>query len=338
MVAVASLAAVASASDFFETESNDTKATSNAFTMTSGDRIIGNSTASTGAGIDSFLVTTATASRGIYRHRLTLESAIAGHTGSIRGLSVTGGVAGTTTGTINATSDVALQTSSTTTTPARFNQWYGFGMGESLYYRVTGVAATTANYAATLESTRITPVNLGTFQPGQLDFTTFDLAKSPNGTGTTYTDTEMTLYDANFSTMAAWNNDDYFPQSSVHPFHSELHLNLLPGTYYIALSQFNLTVPFAADPTHENGPNDSVSDFGNLTMASSSATTHGSPVVPISLDFSITDNLGTRVFDAEKPGAYGVYWGELTVVPEPGSVIALGSGLALILFGRKRKS
>jgi hypothetical protein len=344
MVSALALFAIPAMGQFTEAEANDTKAAANMFlNLVNGATITGNSTGSSttvpGAGsADYFRISTAAAALGIYRHRMVLTTAgTAGHTGTIRGLTVSGGVGGTNTaGTASATSDATIQTSSTTTTPARFNQWYGFGKSEELYYRVTGGTTTTSDYVATLETTAITPVNLGLFQPGQWDFTTFDLAKSPSGTTFSYTDTEVYLYDSNFNTMGSWNNDDYFPLSGTHPFHSELHLNLAPGTYYLAISQFNLANSHIADPLFENGPNDSILDFPNGLVASSATITHGSPAVPVSLDFSITDSTGTYTFDAEKPGAYGVYWATFNVVPEPATIAVLGLGV-LPLLRRRRK-
>jgi hypothetical protein len=329
-----------------EVEDNNTKAAANIFLgLLNGDRILGTSTgtSTTVAGIgsaDYFRVGTAAATLGIYRHRLALTTAgTAGHTGSLRGLTVSGGVGGTTTGTASPTSDATLQTSSSTTTPARFVQWYGFGKGESINYRVTGGTSTTSQYEATLETTSVTAVNLGSFNMGQIDITTFDLAKSPTGTATpTYTDTEMTLYDSSFNTLAAWNNDDWLPASTPHPFHSELHPVLGPGTYYLALSQFNLATNLVTTHVNEAGPNDSILDYGDAILTSSSTVTHGSPAVPVSLDFSMKDSImgSPTIYDAAKPGAYGVYWACFEVVPEPASMAVLGLGLLPFLRRRKR--
>ena len=60
----------------------------------------------------------------------------------IEGMAQTAGVIGTT--------DTTVQTS--VTTPSRFNQWYGFGAQEEIYYRVTGSTSTTAPYIATMST------------------------------------------------------------------------------------------------------------------------------------------------------------------------------------------
>ena len=116
ILAGAALMAVGSATDFPEVEANDTKAAANLFTLAAGDAITG---ATTGAstitpGIgsaDYFRVKTAPDALGIYQYRLVLTSAVAGHTGTIRGLSQTAGAVGTL--------DNTVQTTSTTTTPPR---------------------------------------------------------------------------------------------------------------------------------------------------------------------------------------------------------------------------
>ena len=147
-----SLCAGTLAATFYETEGNDSKATANAFTMTSGDLISGISTSSTGAGADYFKIQTTPLSLGIYRNRIQITtSGTAGHVGAIRGLTQSDGV-------IAAGSDSSLQSSSTATTPTRFNQWYSFGKAEQLYYKVYGSSSTTAAYNATLTTTSVTPI------------------------------------------------------------------------------------------------------------------------------------------------------------------------------------
>ncbi|MCL6624586.1 MAG: hypothetical protein K6T17_08240 [Fimbriimonadales bacterium] len=78
---------------FYETEPNDSKALANVVAgMMPGDIIRGNSTSASGAGLDYFLVSTAADVLGIYRYRLVITTTgTAGHTGTIRGLSQSGG-------------------------------------------------------------------------------------------------------------------------------------------------------------------------------------------------------------------------------------------------------
>ena len=124
-------AAVASA-QFVEVEDNNVKAQANSVAgILNGGTIRGLSTGSstTVPGIgsaDYFRVQSAAAPLAIYRHRLTITTnGTVGHTGTIRGLTQTAGVP-------NAGTDSAVQTTSTTTNPPRFNQWYGFGRQEEL--------------------------------------------------------------------------------------------------------------------------------------------------------------------------------------------------------------
>ena len=135
-----------------ETEPNDTKAQANPFTLpavTTPAVITGNSTSAAGVGLDYFRVTTAAqATPGFYRHRLVCTSATAGHTVHIRGLNQVAGVPGTT--------DSVVQASVATTTPPRFIQWYTSEAPGSLYVRVNGAAATTADYSLDYE---VQPVN-----------------------------------------------------------------------------------------------------------------------------------------------------------------------------------
>src|SRR5688500_1403168 len=86
-----------------ETEPNDTKAQANAFVLppvSTPALITGNSTSAAGAGLDYFrLATAAQAVADFYRHRLTIQSATVGHTGTLRGLAQADGV-------IDPTSDI----------------------------------------------------------------------------------------------------------------------------------------------------------------------------------------------------------------------------------------
>ncbi len=300
---------------FTESEGNDSKAAANVFTgLTHGSTITGNSTSATTTGLDYFRLTMAGAAPGIYKNRLTITTAgTAGHTGTLRGLTQT-------SGTINLGTDATLQTSSATTTPPRYNQWYSFGLGEELFYRVTGGAATTSDYVATLTRSVVTPVNLGTFAPGAFTFSTV---------GRTTADTEIGLYDSSFNPVSGfWSDDEPTPGTT---FQSIMSGTLTPGTYYLAVSTFNMANN-NSNPASDRSQGSSVTDFGGWIM-SSSATASGTD-----WDFGITDINGTSEFSVLKSEPYEVYWGELEVVPEPGSMIALGLGLAGLAARRRRKA
>lgn len=122
VLAALGLAAAPALAQYSEAEPNDTKAQATVIAaMAPGQTITGNSrgTSGTGAGSADYysITTTAAPSAGLYRYRLTITSTIAGHTGTIRGLTQTAGV-------IAAGSDATVQTSSASTSPPRFNQWY----------------------------------------------------------------------------------------------------------------------------------------------------------------------------------------------------------------------
>ncbi len=154
-VAMLAFAAVAANAQFNESEANDSKAAANIFGgLTNGATITGNSISAATTGLDYFRVGTAAAAPGIYRYRMLLNSQIAGHTGTIRGTGQVAATAGTWPGPVGtaSTTDASVQSSFIMTgTTTRMNQWYGFGAAEEIYYRVTGAAATTANYVSTLE-------------------------------------------------------------------------------------------------------------------------------------------------------------------------------------------
>lgn len=284
------------------------------------------------ASLDQFLVTGPSLPLGIYQHRLTLTSNTVGHTGSIRGFTQTAappdtlpgipwdGVVGTPT-----TTDTAAQTSSTATTPARFNQWYGFGRGEQFYYRVTGAAATTAPYTATLTSTPVVPTDIGTYQPGQISITTF-------GQGHT-TDTDMWVYDIGFNAIPGFGNDDESPlggsPGTGASLQSWLSRNFAPGTYFLAVSNFALTnnQPSPSDDDFRTG---ALLDFPNLILNSSTTTN-------LNLTFTISDGITTLQVPNTKVGPYDVNWFTFTVVPEPGSMALSGLAAATGVGGWLRR-
>ncbi|MFN0130944.1 MAG: PEP-CTERM sorting domain-containing protein [Phycisphaerales bacterium] len=320
-----------------EIEANETKATATlASGLVANDMLVGNSTGSSTvagpASLDTWRVGTAPAPLGIYRWRLAITTTgTAGHVGSIRGLTQTaaaqapwlpGQVVGTPT-----TTDTAFQTSSTLTTPTRFNQWYGFGKAEEIYYRVTGAAATTADYKSTLECQQITPVNIGSFQPGAITISTL-------GQGHT-TDTDFWVYNSNFDAIRGYGNDDEaitavsgVPGATGTTLQSVLNRNYAPGTYYIAMSNFALANN-QASPSDDDFRTGALLDFANA-VANSSTT------VNLNMQFSVTDGVGPAVVVPNtKVGAYDVNWFCFTVVPAPSSLALLGLG-GLIL-GRRRR-
>jgi hypothetical protein len=298
---------------FNESEPNDNKSSANVFSgLVTGSTINGTSTGNP----DVFRISTAAAAPGIYQHRIRLFTTVpgpsGGHVGRLLGLmQVNHTIGGDTPGQTSGVSSL------------RYNQWYGFGKAEQIYYQITGDSFTTAPCVATLETTPVTPVFLGQFQAGQITIDT--VGRNP----ATNPDTEIWVYDANFNAIPGYGND-YSGAGAPWSNNARLTRTYAPGTYYLALSNYNLAnnLPLPADDPNGIGPG---LDFPNAIMNSNTS--------PAELDFGIVDSRGTREFQADKPGPYGVYWARFDVVPEPGTVLGLSAALsALALRLRRRRS
>ena len=333
MAAIAVLSGWTVAADTPEVEPNDAKATAtNVNLVAPGDRILGNSGASTGVGLDYFLVNTPNQAPGIYRNRLVLTSDIAGHTGTLRGLSQTAAPVDTLPGTpwdgvigTPGTTDNTGQTSSTTTTPPRFNQWYTFGgQTGSLYYRVTGTTTTTADYAATWEQTPVTPTDIGSYAPGLITISTFSQGHT--------TDTDLWVYDSNFNPIRGYGNDDEAvlggsPGTGA-SLQSFLARDYAPGTYYLALSNFAL-INNQPSPSDDDFRTGTIADFAGVLMNSSTT-------INLNLAFTIADSAGASVQVANtKTGPFDVNFFKFTVVPEPASMGLLALAAPALLRRRR---
>jgi hypothetical protein len=323
------------ASVFIESEPNDSKATANPVLLTGvGDTIVGNSQGSstTVAGptsADYFRVTTPAQPVAIYMNRLTITSDIVGHTGTIRGL---GQTATNTTNSSGpglpnpAAPDNTFQTSSTTSNPPRFNQWYSFGRPGSIAYRVTGATATTADYTSTFSQSVVTPVNLGTFNAGTIELTNTQLASTQ--------DTEVFVYDSALTPLPGYTNDDFLDGTVTQTGGSTLNSRLVraytPGTYYVAISNFN-TADNQLSPADEGTATGTYLDYDGA-MANSSTT------VLASIPFNLIDSAGSHPFTATKPGPFDIYWATFTVaVPEPTMMgLAAVAGAGVIARRRRR--
>ncbi|CAN5804121.1 hypothetical protein BH11PLA1_BH11PLA1_17500 [soil metagenome] len=275
-----------------ESEPNNSKATATPATIAAGGGVYGYSTggATTLTGdtsIDVYRVKTAAAALGIYRHQLTITTTgTAGHTGSIRGLNQSAGVIGTT--------DTVVQTSSTTTTPARFNQWYGFGKQEEVYYRVTGGSTTTTEYLSTLATTAITPVTT-TFNPPVGNVT---IARAPGVT----TAMDLLVYDATFTAVA-----DFLAEGTAGTAAS-LTRAYSAGTYYIAVSNVN-TADSRSQPADSAGRASPVLDFPNVVANS---VTTAAPTMALVLTDSASNSVGIAT---PKVDPFEVVWVKFTVGP-----------------------
>lgn len=306
VAAASSLAVAAFSQTFFETEPNDDKANADAVTLGAGafSEIRGNSTASTLAGIDTFRVKTVADARGVYRYRLILTTAgTAGHTGSIRGLTqaaVAAGVWPCAVGTGAASETTVAQTSSTTTTPARFVQWYGFGKEEEIYYRVTGTASTTVDYVAVFEKQAVAVTDIGRYLPGQITIT-FE--------GRTTTDIDIWVYDCNLNAIRGYGNDDRSLNGGAGTtgLQSFLRRDYAPGTYYLAVGRFNLAIS-EGSPCDDNFRTGALLDFPNAVSSSNTG------VATSAANFAMIDANGVREIAGGLHQPYEVRWYSFTVL------------------------
>ncbi|MBX3387041.1 MAG: hypothetical protein KF768_10760 [Phycisphaeraceae bacterium] len=278
-----------------ESENNSTKDLANDVNVAPGGGIYGYSSGTlttTGAAgsADYFIVNTPPAAPGIYRHRLIIDTDTPGHTGTIRGLSQSAGI-------INTSSDAIVQTSSATSSPPRFNQWYGFTDGSRIYYRISGSASTTAPYRVTLETDPVTPIDAGTvLEPGSITI-------SRSGVTTAV---DILVYDADFEAVADFLNDGTA---------AGFTRTYTPGTYYVAISNANTADdrPAPADSATRSNP---VMDFPGAVANSMTAL-----MTTLAVRF-IDSASNDVVVPAPKTGPFDVSWVKFVVggapIPCPG--------------------
>ena len=283
--------------NFNEVEPNGAKADATIVAgMASGDRLVGVSTgadATPGNGsigtADTFRVATALAPAAIYSYQLVLAtSGAVGHTLTIRAENQFGGSP-------DPNSDVAAQTSSSTTSPPRFLRWYGFGRAEKVYVRIAGTVSTTGQYQATLTRTTITPVLAPvTRRSGMITISCV---------GQTTVNTDLWLYDSTLHPITAAGNDDSAPSGSLQ---STLTRPLNAGTYYLAISATDLANDQVAafDDANQNGK---VLDFPDAIVTSTSALQQ-------SLNVLVTDATGPLPIVLTKQNPYEIVWLRFTVV------------------------
>jgi len=287
---------------FQEVEPNDNKGAAQVVNgiaegNTIGGLTLGNSTLTPGNGSsDYFKIKTQPQPLGIYRHRIEISTTgAAGHIGTIRGLTQTGGI-------INAGTDAAVQTASVATTPARTLQWYGFGKEEELYVAVGGTASTSSEYRGTYSRSTVTAIDAGTFLNG-------DITINPDPTNTV--DADFMVYDGNFNALPGYSNDGG----------NTLTRNFDPGTYYIAFGNYN-TCNDQAAPPDDTFPSENVLDFPNAVTNSSTAA------VP-NMNIQITDITGApAVVTGSKDGFFDVVWYKIVVAPPTGPTNPRGNGSA----------
>ncbi|MFO1009465.1 MAG: hypothetical protein U1F29_05325 [Planctomycetota bacterium] len=301
-LAIGGLAVAASAQTSFpEVEPNDSKAASNPIgCMASGDQITGTTTGSgTAAGLtslDSFLVQSCAAPLGIYAQSLKVTTTgVAGHTMTFRGLTQV------SPGIITPGTDATFATSLATTTPPRALSYYGFGRQEQIYLQVTGTATTTLPYIVAFTRTPVTPIVAGgVFTPGLI---------TVSSVGQTTTDTEIYVYDGALNPVPTAHNDDEGPAGPTSQ--SRVARTLAAGTYYVAISRYNLANDQADANADEDFLNDNVLDFPNV-LANSNTT-----VGTLSVNFTISDGVTTTPITASTAALQEVVWVRFTVGTPP---------------------
>ncbi len=273
-----------------EVEPNDAKATATLVTMAAGDSFSGNSISATTTGIDYFLVSIP-ADGVLTRYELNLTTTgTAGHSMTLRGLNVSGGVVGTT--------DTSLQTATTiTATSARRAVFYGTGGSgnRDIYVRVTGTASTIGDYTVTLSSSAVTETAAGgggTVAQGSITL--------GEGTGSN-ADHDWWVYDSALAAIPTANNDD--PDSGA-------TISLTPATYHVAWGNFNT----ANNLPSTNGTflTGAVTDFPNVVLNTSTANV-------TNIGMGITSAAGNvqvplaRLTTTGVSGQFDINWVALTV-------------------------
>jgi hypothetical protein len=286
-----------------EIEPNSSKAEATPITLGSGQTLRGLTSGTvTTAGstldttVDYIRLKTPPAAAGIYRHAITLDSPAAGHSTWIRGLTQTAATAGPWPGPVGtATATESAGQTNFLSGTGRVNIWYGFGREEEVYYRIAGAATTTSPYAATLETTPITPTSLGTLAAGLITITT-------TGQGHT-NDTAIRVYDSNFNPIPGHANDSASTNGGA-PANttttSFLRREYAAGTYYFGLTIGDLSTN-QGSPCDDNARTGVMLDFPNVAANVGTLTT-------TDVSFSIDDGTGAIPFTAARGGTREIAW------------------------------
>ncbi|HMN41822.1 MAG TPA: GC-type dockerin domain-anchored protein [Phycisphaerales bacterium] len=275
-----------------ETEPNDTLVAANPATIAPGGGLYGHSTGSSSSPIgeastnDGFLITTTGAPPGIYRNRLTITSSGApGHTGTIRGRQQVAG-------SVNPFDQVSVfQTSSPSTSPARFNQWYSFGRGEQIDYRVSGTGSTTAEYVSTFTRDPVSPISVA----GSVASGSVTIQRAPGNSSVL----GMWVYDSNLDPI------DQFGGQGVAP----LTRTFTPGTYYLAVAD-------AATSNNQATPMDS-STLNSPVLGHPDEIANNSPATSLNMDMQLSHAGGVAAATGTKSGAFDIVWYRFSVADNP---------------------
>jgi hypothetical protein len=165
-----------------------------------------------------------------------------------------------TGGVINPVSDIAVQTASPTTTPARTIQWYTSHSSGVLFVRVSGTPATTADYNLDYDVQFVPEIVHPPLVQDDVEISTL---------GQT-TNTDLWVYDPNRNAWpTAGNDDDLPPPGGTQSF---LVRNYGGGLLfqYLAISDFNLA-NHRPSPADDNNRDGNVLDLPGIIVNSSEA-------------------------------------------------------------------
>ncbi len=259
---------------------------------------------------DYFKLTFPVATAGIYENIITISSSTAGHTISIRGLSQSAFVIGTTDATVQASNTTALGN-----VPARSVKFYSFGKGEQLYIRIDGTVATTAAYDLNWTRTAVSPI-IGPTLPALLtDNVTW------TSVGQTTIDTDIWIYDSNFNPISGFGNDDEpTPGNGLQSRLTRQYPSY--GTYYVAIGRFNLSNNLAS-PVGDGFSSGVVLDFPGAVVSSAASS-------PNDLDLAYYINANTPtplpVNGGATPNGYAVAFVQFTLASPCASINLQGNG------------
>jgi hypothetical protein len=272
-----------------EFEANDNRFAATPAPIAPGQGVYGFTTGSFSANFgdpdspDYFTLELPPMAQGIYRNRMVITtSGTPGHTGSLIGRNQV-------SGSIDYNSSATFQSSTDTTTPPRFNQWYGFGRGEQMDYRITGSQLTTSEYLSTLETVTVSPVVV----PGSIASGSVTINR---GTGNTTT-LDMWIYDSNLMPIGNAGNEG----------NSTLTRSLNAGTYYLAVSDVN-TANDQASPTDSAARSGPV--LGTDAIANSSAASN------LNMNVAFNHAGGSLAATGSKAGPFDVVWYQITVADD----------------------
>jgi hypothetical protein len=178
------------------------------------------------------------------------------------------------------------------TTPPRFVQWYTSQAPGELYVRVTGAAATTADYSLDYEVQPVTEVaGPAALIQGSITITSVGQGHS--------TDTDLWIHDANRAAIPGFGNDDEFGGPTLQ---STLTRTYTPGPHYMAISNFQHANNLGSPPD-DDFLTGTVMDFPGV-IANSSTTTN----------LNVTTSIGGTQTAATKVGQFDVVFVSFNVV------------------------